>query len=138
MLIGLKQLFIKYKEMILYIIFGGGTTLVNIFVYYICAHPLSFPTVPSTVTAWVMSVAFAYVTNRIYVFESHSRGLTAILREIVSFVGCRLLTGLMDLVVMYICVDLLHFNDLIIKIISNILVIVLNYIASKLLIFRKK
>ena len=134
----LKQLFIRYKEMILYLFFGGCTTLVNIIVYYICAHLLLLATVPATVIAWILSVAFAYVTNRIYVFESRSRGLVAILREIGAFVSCRLLTGVMDLAIMYICVDLLHFNDLIIKIISNILVIVLNYIASKLLIFRKK
>ena len=138
MLIRLKQLFIRYKEMILYLFFGGCTTLVNIIVYYICAHLLSLATVPATVIAWILSVTFAYVTNRIYVFESRSRGLVAILREIGAFVSCRLLTGVMDLAIMYICVDLLHFNDLIIKIISNILVIVLNYIASKLLIFRKK
>lgn len=134
----LKQLFIRYKEMILYLFFGGCTTLVNIIVYYICAHLLLLATVPATVIAWILSVAFAYVTNRIYVFESRSRGLVAILREIGAFVSCRLLTGVMDLAIMYICVDLLHFNDLIIKIISNILVIVLNYVASKLLIFRKK
>lgn len=138
MLKRLKQLFIRYKEMILYLFFGGCTTLVNIIVYYICAHLLSLATVPATVIAWILSVAFAYVTNRIYVFESRSRGLVAILREIGAFVSCRLLTGVMDLAIMYICVDLLHFNDLIIKIISNILVIVLNYVASKLLIFRKK
>ena len=138
MLIRLKQLFIRYKEMILYLFFGGCTTLVNIIVYYICAHLLSLATVPATVIAWILSVAFAYVTNRIYVFESRSRGFAAILREIGAFVSCRLLTGVMDLAIMYICVDLLHFNDLIIKIISNILVSVLNYIASKLLIFRKK
>ena len=124
--------------MILYLFFGGCTTLVNIIVYYICAHLLLLATVPATVIAWILSVAFAYVTNRIYVFESRSRGLVAILREIGAFVSCRLLTGVMDLAIMYICVDLLHFNDLIIKIISNILVIVLNYVASKLLIFRKK
>lgn len=134
----LKQLFIRYKEMILYLFFGGCTTLVNIIVYYICAHLLLLATVPATVIAWILSVAFAYVTNRIYVFESRSRGLVAILREIGAFVSCRLLTGVMDLAIMYICVDLLHFNDLIIKIISNVLVIVLNYVASKLLIFRKK
>ena len=138
MLIRLKQLFIRYKEMILYLFFGGCTTLVNIIVYYICAHLLLLATAPSTVIAWILSVAFAYLTNRIYVFKSCSRGLAAILREIGAFVSCRLLTGVMDLAIMYVCVDLLHFNDLIIKIISNILVIVLNYIASKLLIFRKK
>ena len=134
----LEMNFGKYREAILYIFFGGCTTFVNIIVYYICAHLLLLATAPSTVIAWILSVAFAYLTNRIYVFESRSRGLAAILREIGAFVSCRLLTGVMDLAIMYVCVDLLHFNDLIIKIISNVLVIVLNYVASKLLIFRKK
>lgn len=134
----MRNLLVKYKEVILYIFFGGCTTLVNIVVYYICAHLLSLGTVPSTAVAWILSVAFAYITNKIYVFESRSRELRAIVREIVSFVSCRFLTGLMDLVIMYACVDILRFNDLIIKIISNILVIILNYIASKLLIFREK
>lgn len=134
----MKRLFIRYKEVILYIFFGGCTTLVNIIGYYICARPLSFATIPATVIAWILSVAFAYITNRIYVFESSSKGHTAIIREIVSFVSCRILTGLMDLAIMFVCVELLRFNDLVIKIISNILVIVLNYIASKLLIFKEK
>lgn len=134
----IKKIFEKYKEIILYVFFGGCTTLVNIIAYYVCAHPLSLATVPSTVLAWILSVAFAYVTNRIYVFKSRSNGYVAVLGEIVSFVSCRLLTGLMDLGIMFVCVDLLGLNDLIIKILSNVLVIILNYIASKCLIFRKK
>lgn len=134
----IKKIFKKYKEIILYVFFGGCTTLVNIIVYYVCAYPLSLATVLSTVIAWILSVAFAYTTNRIYVFESRSKGYADVLREIVSFVSCRLLTGLMDLAIMFVCVDLLHLNDLIIKTLSNILVIILNYIASKCLIFRKK
>ena len=134
----IKRIFKKYKEIILYVFFGGCTTLVNIIVYYVCAHPMSLATVPSTVIAWILSVAFAYITNRIYVFESRSKGYMVVLREIVSFVSCRLLTGLMDLAIMFVCVDLLGLNDLVIKILSNVLVIILNYIASKCLIFRKK
>ena len=134
----IKRIFKKYKEIILYVFFGGCTTLVNIIVYYVCAHPMSLATVPSTVIAWILSVAFAYITNRIDVFESRSKGYMAVLREIVSFVSCRLLTGLMDLAIMFVCVDLLGLNDLVIKILSNVLVIILNYIASKCLIFRKK
>ena len=134
----IKRIFKKYKEIILYVFFGGCTTLVNIIVYYVCAHPMSLATVPSTVIAWILSVAFAYITNRIYVFESRSKVYMAVLREIVSFVSCRLLTGLMDMAIMFVCVDLLGLNDLVIKILSNVLVIILNYIASKCLIFRKK
>lgn len=126
----------KYKELILYVLFGGGTTLVNIIGYYICAYPLAMSTVLSTVLAWILSVAFAYITNRIYVFESKSKGFLAIVEEVFAFVGCRLLTGFVDIAIMYVFVDILIFNDLIVKIISNVLVIILNYIASKLWIFK--
>ncbi len=133
----LKELFLKYKELILYLFFGGCTTLVNIVSYYICDR-MGISTVISTVIAWILSVVFAYVTNRIYVFESKAIGFNAILKEIISFFTCRLATGIMDLGIMVLFVDLLHFNGLLIKILSNILVVMSNYILSKLVIFKKK
>ena len=134
----MKQLYNKYKEVILYIFFGGCTTLVNIVVYYLCAHPLDMSTTMSTIISWILSVTFAYVTNKIWVFESNVDNKHDLLKEIVSFYGCRLSTGILDLIIMIVFVDILMFNDLIIKILSNILVIVLNYVASKLYIFKKK
>jgi len=132
----LVALFNKYKEMILYVFFGGCTTLVNIVCYYISAHYLLLNTSISTIVAWIISVAFAYITNKIWVFESKSTDSNTLIKEIVSFVSCRFATGVMDLVIMIVFVDVLLFNDLFIKIISNILVIVFNYIASKLYIFK--
>ena len=134
----MKQLYNKYKEVILYIFFGGCTTLVNIVVYYLCAHPLNMLTTMSTIISWILSVTFAYVTNKIWVFESNVDNKHDLLKEIVSFYGCRLSTGILDLIIMIVFVDILMFNDLIIKILSNILVIVLNYVANKLYIFKKK
>ena len=134
----MKQLYNKYKEVILYIFFGGCTTLVNIVVYYLCAHPLNMLTTMSTIISWILSVTFAYVTNKIWVFESNVDNKHDLLKEMVSFYGCRLSTGILDLIIMIVFVDILRFNDLIIKILSNILVIVLNYVASKLYIFKKK
>ena len=131
----IKELYNKYREMILYLFFGGCTTLVNIAAYYICSK-IGFGTALGTVIAWVLSVLFAYVTNRKYVFESNSCGFSAVLKEIVGFFMCRLATGLLDLAVMVVFVDYLRFNDMLIKILSNIVVIVLNYIASKLMIFK--
>lgn len=136
-MIKIKELFAKYREMILYLFFGGCTTLVNIVVYYICSR-IGLGTAVSTVIAWVLSVLFAYVTNRKYVFESKAVGFVPILKETAGFFLCRLATGLLDLAIMVVCVDLLHFNDMIIKILSNIVVIVLNYVASKLLIFKNQ
>lgn len=133
----IKALFNKYRELILYLFFGGCTTLVNIISYYICSK-IGIGTALGTVIAWVLSVLFAYITNRKYVFESKAFGFAPILRETAGFFLCRLATGLLDLAIMVVFVDYLHFNDMLIKILSNIIVIVLNYIASKLMIFKSK
>lgn len=128
----------KYKDVILYLIFGVLTTIVNIVVYWLMAHPFDFGVMPSTITAWIVSVLFAYITNRTWVFQSSAKDVEEIIKEIISFVGCRLATGVLDWVCMFVFVDILHINDLLIKCAANVLVIVLNYVASKLLIFRRK
>ena len=128
----------KYKDVILYLFFGVLTTVINIVSYWLMAHPLGFGVMPSTKTAWIVSVLFAYITNRIWVFQSTAKAAVEIAKEILSFVGCRLATGVLDWVCMFVFVDILHINDIVIKCASNVLVIVLNYVASKLLIFRKR
>ena len=127
----------KYKHYIYYCFFGVLTTLVNVVVYWIVAHLMSIATVPSSIIAWVAAVSFAYITNRKWVFESENTKALDIIREIVYFFSCRLGTGVLDWIIMYVSVDLMHINDLIMKITANIVVIVLNYIASKFIIFKK-
>ena len=134
----IKKFCDKYSDMIPYLIFGVLTTLVNIAAYWLLAHPLGLPTVPSTVIAWVLAVLFAYVTNRKWVFHSEATTRREIIKEGVSFYLCRLGTGVLDWLGMYVMVDVLHWNDLIVKIAVNIIVIILNYVASKLIVFRKK
>lgn len=134
----MKTIYNKYREMILYIFFGGCTTIVNIITYYISAHILSMSTTISTIISWLLSVTFAYISNKIWVFESSTNKKSALFKEIVSFYSCRLSTGILDLIIMILCVDILKFNDLFIKIVSNIIVIILNYIASKLFIFKNE
>ena len=92
---------------------------------------------PGTIIAWVAAVLFAYLTNRKWVFHSEVKGTKGILKEISAFFGCRLATGVVDWLMMFLFVDCWHFNDVLIKIIANVVVIILNYIASKWLIFRK-
>ena len=92
--------------------------------------------VPSTVAAWVLSVLVAFFTNRSFVFESKESSAAGRWREFVSFFGCRVLTGLLDVLIMAVTVDVLGWNGLIWKVISNVIVIVLNYIASKFFIFK--
>lgn len=128
----------KYRELLLYGIFGVLTTLINIVVYSLCYERLGISNVASNVTAWILSVLFAFVTNKIWVFDSKSTELSVLLREAASFFGCRLATGLLDLAIMYVTVDVMAWNSMLMKCISNVIVIVVNYIASKLVIFAHK
>lgn len=136
----LLDLYKKYKETILYLIFGGLTTLVNIATYGIMYNMLGIDNVPSNVVAWILSVVFAYITNKLFVFESKSFSPKVLLGEMSSFFLCRLATGALDLLIMYYCIDVCGLDkfNLIIKIASNVLVIILNYVASKIFIFKKK
>ena len=94
-------------------------------------------TVISTVIAWIVAVIFAYVTNKLWVFESKSCEKQVLAKEILAFFVCRILTGVLDIVIMAVFVDILHFNDMVTKIVSNVVVIILNYIASKFFIFKR-
>ena len=134
----MKELWAKYKEMILYIFFGGCTTLVNMAAYAVCYYTCGWSNVLATVIAWVLGVVFAFVTNKLWVFESKSWARTVLGRELTSFVGCRAATGLLDLLIMYVCVDLLHWHGMLMKALSNVLVIILNYVGSKLLVFARQ
>ena len=127
----------RYREMLLYIIFGALTTLVNIVSYYCLTRFLVLDTAPATALAWFLSVVFAYLTNRQWVFRSRAKGILPVMSEVFSFFAARIATGLLDMGVMALCVDVLHMPDMPVKIASNIVVIVLNYILSKLLVFRK-
>ena len=122
---------------ILYLFFGGLTTLINIAAYYAASHLLGMDTVPATVLAWVIAVLFAYLTNRKWVFDSRASGAGAILRELAGFWSARLFTGLLDIGIMYLFVDVLHRNDMFIKLASNVIVVILNYVFSKYLIFKR-
>lgn len=133
----MKELIKKYKSLIMYAIFGVLTTLINLVCYEMLYNHLNVSNVVSNIIAWIVAVAFAYITNKIWVFESKSLKMNVILPEIWKFISCRLATGVLDLIIMYIGVDILNGPSTILKIVSNIIVIVLNYIASKLVIFKK-
>ena len=132
----IKAFVLRHKEVILYLFFGGCTTLVNIISFYAC-DKLGMSTSLSTLTSWIISVIFAFVTNKIFVFESRKSGFKDLLRETLQFIFFRALTGAFDLVFMVVTVDFLNARGLLMKLLSNILVIILNYIFSKALIFRK-
>lgn len=129
------KIYKDYKMPILYIFFGGLTTLINIAVYSLFYYFVKIGNIPSNIVAWILAVFFAFVTNKLYVFESKSG---SVWYELATFLACRAGTGLLDLGIMYLSVDVLRLNELIMKILSNVIVIVLNYVFSKLIIFKKK
>lgn len=132
------RLFKKHRDIVLYAVFGAATTVVNYATYYTLYNALGVANVPSTIVAWALSVVFAYITNKLWVFGSRSFSFQTLKREIPAFVAARVLSGLMDTGIMALTVDRLGMNGNIWKLISNVLVVILNYIASKMIIFRKK
>lgn len=133
----LIKLFKKYKETILYLVFGGLTTVINLLVYAITTKIFGINYLVCTVIAWILAVIFAYITNKLYVFESKSFKKEVIVKEVTSFFLARLLSLFIDMLIMYVFVSIFKFNDMVIKIISNIVVIIVNYVLSKFIIFKK-
>ena len=127
----------RYKSVILYLFFGGCTTIINVVSYWILAHGIQINVMISTVIAWFNAVIFAFITNRKWVFESEVRLHKEILKELFAFFVCRITTGMVDFLCMFVFVDILKAYDLLVKILANIVVIIFNYIASKWFIFRK-
>ena len=128
----------KYRGLLSYGFFGVLTTVVNAAIYYIAFNVINMPNIPATMVASIVAVAFAFITNKIWVFDSRSFDAGTLKHEIPTFFGARIVTGLLDILIMYVAVDLLKQDALLWKMISNILVIVINYVASKVVIFNKK
>ncbi len=134
----LKKLFLKYYDIISYLFFGGLTTVVNYLVYLPCYNLLHLSAAVSNVIAWVVAVAFAYLTNKPFVFKSNDWSLKTVGPELAKFVSCRVGSGLIETAIIFVTVDLLSWNGNIWKLITSVLVVVLNYVGSKLLVFKKK
>ena len=132
----LEKLYTKYKEYIWYIIFGALTTLVSWASFYLSTHVFNFGVVPSNIISWVLSVAFAYFTNRKWVFESRACGLKNVALEALKFAGARVLTLVIETVFLWITVDEIGWNDMLMKIVISVVVLVLNYVFSKFMVFK--
>lgn len=125
----------KYKSVLLYLFFGALTTAVSIGIFALC--DLWMDALIANILSWVAAVSFAYVTNRIWVFSSREKGI-GILRQIGAFFGGRLLTLGLEEAVLYIGITLVEMDSLLVKILAQIIVLILNYVISKLLVFRKE
>ena len=130
------KIYKQYKQQINYLIFGVLTTLINVAMYYACFNIMNISNIISNIIAWFLSVLFAYITNKIWVFESKTRNKNKILYELFTFFSARMVTGLIDIGFMLLTVDILMLDSLVMKVCSNLIVIVLNYIASKLIVFK--
>ena len=128
----------SHQEGMRYLIFGALTTLVNIVAYSILYYVFHINNATSNIIAWIIGATFAYITNKLYVFNSKVNTKIELLKEILYFYGCRLLTLIIDEAIMIVTVDKFEWNALLMKIIANIIVIVLNFVFSKILIFKKK
>lgn len=131
----IKELLIKYKAIIAYLIVGGMTTLVNFVVYYFDLLVLDMPYKLNICVAWVAAVVFAYFPNKYIVFESKEKGKG--LGEFVKFVGSRITTLIFELVAMFLFIDVIEVKEEIAKIVVAVFIVILNYVLSKLIVFRK-
>lgn len=139
-------------EVLMYLVFGVLTTVVNFVVFWLCGKITDADTTLLTLgtfdlkwvyianaVAWVCSVVFAFVTNKLFVFESKSKDSGSVIRELVSFFGARILCFVIfDVAVFALLYDVLHLNEYIVKIVNAVFVVIFNYVASKLVVFRKK
>lgn len=148
----IKELVIKYKELITYVVFGGLTTVVNLIVFKLAGMALGDERyLISNTIAWIAAVIFAFITNKLWVFESKSFAPKVLLKEVPSFFAARILSFLIEEVGLFVFVDLLGFSEysleiisieisgeMVAKLILAVIVVVFNYFCSKLIIFKKK
>lgn len=134
----IKELFSKYYDVIAYLVFGVLTTVVYYLVYMPLHYWLGISATVSTVIAWVISVTFAFLTNKPFVFRSHDWSKKTLLPEIRNFVVCRVGSGLLDMGLTFVTVDLLKWENIFVKLGISVLVVILNYVGSKLLVFKNQ
>ncbi len=134
----IRNLLIRYREILVYLIFGGLTTVVSFVIYWPLYNVAHLPAWISNAISWVVSVSFAFLTNKPFVFRSHDWSAKTVVPEILNFAGCRIGSGLAQTGLLFVTVDLLNWNETLWWGITSVLVIVANYVGSKLLVFRKK
>ena len=134
----IMELVKKHWDIVTYLVFGVLTTVVNYAVYLPCYNLLGLSATISNIIAWVAEVAFAYLTNKPWVFKSHDWSMKVVLPELSKFVACRVGSGVLETGMIFVFVDLMGINGNVFKLITSVLVVILNYIGSKLLVFKNK
>lgn len=134
----IKNLLIKYREIILYVIFGGLTTIVDWAVYFPLVNIIGVDYQAANVLGWIVAVLFAYVTNRIFVFQSKVTGFCRIVSELLKFAGGRIFSLLVQMLLMWVLVDLYRFSENYTKLFVAVIVVIINYVISRLFVFVKR
>ena len=134
----ITHIYNRYREPVLYIIFGGLTTVLSVAVYAAFTELFSWDELLANVISWIIAVMFAFITNRIWVFHSEEKGIIPVIRQMMAFGSGRVATLIIEELILWVFVKQLAFNGLVIKIVAQVLVIVLNYVISKIWIFKKK
>ncbi|MBE6923887.1 MAG: GtrA family protein [Ruminococcaceae bacterium] len=134
----MKAVIQKYWDILSYLFFGGLTTVVDFLVFWPCFNLLHWSATVSNLVAWICAVAFAYLTNKPFVFKSHDWSGKVVIPELTKFVACRIGSFVIQTLCLLVTVDLLHWDGNWMKIITSVLVIIINYVGSKLLVFTKK
>lgn len=127
----------KYEKVILYLFFGALTTLVNFAVYFPLYNLLGFSATFSNIIAWSVAVCFAFFTNKPFVFKSYDWSVSVVADEAIKFVGCRIGSGLFETAIVWLFVDIISWNGNLVKIIVSIIVVLLNYVSSKFVVFKR-
>lgn len=133
----IRKLLEKYWDILSYLFFGVLTTVVNYLVYLPCYNMLGLSATVSNVIAWVVSVAFAYLTNKPFVFKSNDWSAKTVIPELIKFVSCRLGSGAIETLILLLSVDIMGWDGNLWKLLTSVIVVILNYIGSKLVVFRK-
>ena len=128
----------KHRQILLYIFFGALTVGVNYISYFMLTRWLDASLIVANTIAWLLAVLFAYVTNRLYVFTGSAKGTLLILKEFGLFIAARIISGLFDTASMLVLVEWLSVNDMIAKMLVNLLVIIINYVLSRWIVFRAR
>lgn len=137
MLQRIKSLITQYWDILSYLFFGVLTTIVNYLIYLPAYNILGFSAATSNAAAWVVAVAFAYLTNKPFVFKSHDWSKKTVIPELTKFVSCRITSGVLETIILLITVDILGWNGNLWKLATQVMVVVLNYVFSKLIVFKK-
>ena len=133
----IRNLLRRHKDVIVYLIFGVLTTAVNYLVYLPCYNAFGCSAALSNGIAWVFAVVFAFLTNKPFVFQSHDWSAETVISELLKFLGTRIGSGLLETAILFMAVDLMCGDGNIMKLVTSVLVVIINYVGSKLLVFKK-